>query len=162
MSKITGNELYFFLTLSIIYFFFYFFFWIFLILNRRNFLTFHHTRVFLPSSHENVLIFELFRTNVFFWILPCKRFFSFFEFLPHKGFKISNFTTQGFKFYHTRVLKLKILPHKGFEIIPHKGFEILPHKGFEIIPHKGFQILPHKGFENVPHKGFEIYTTQGF
>ena len=38
---------------------------VFLILNQRNFLTFHPTRVFLPSSHKDVLIFQLFHTSAF-------------------------------------------------------------------------------------------------
>ena len=104
MSKTTGNELFFpfFLIFSFGFFFGFFFFYIFwifpfpffldfsLILKRRIFFTFHHTRVFLPLSRK------LFRTSAF-----------------------SNFTTQKvffFKFfYHRRVLKYQILPHKGFK-----------------------------------------------
>ena len=106
--------------------FFYFLdfpFSIFLILNQRNFLTFHHTRVFLPSSHEDVLIFELFRRSAFL-----------------------NFTMQRFfRIFTTRVLKYQILPLKSLEIVPHKGFKIIPHKGFENVSHKGFEIYITQG-----------------
>ena len=43
---------------------------IFLILKQSIFFTFHHTRVFLPSPHRGILIFQLYCTSVSFWILP--------------------------------------------------------------------------------------------
>ena len=121
MSRTTKNNFFFpfffwiFFFFPFFGFFFLFFFGFFLIFKRRNFFTFHHMRVFLPSSHKDVLIFELFRTSAFL-NFTMQRFFRIFttrvlkyQILPHKGFKFHH--TRVLKLYHTKVLKWY---HKGF------------------------------------------------
>ena len=101
--------------------FFFVFFFLFLIF-LGIFLTFHHTRVSLPSPHKGVLIFQLHHTRAFNSTAQ-----GLIQTSPHEGFKLyrtrafSDFTIQGL--YCTKASSdfiiqglLQSSPHKGFKL----------------------------------------------
>ena len=136
---------FFFFLLSFLIFVLFLFFFIFL----DAFLTFHHTKVSLPSLYKGVIIFQLHHTRAY-SIFTAQ---GLLQTLPHKGFKLyrarafSDFTTQG----------LQTLPHKGFKLqsSPYKGFFKLYRTRVSI-----FNLHCTKGFNLYRIRALN-YTVQG-